>query len=80
MGKVAKLVAVSFITRVVVDDTMSDEEILESCKESLKEKVNFELSENLEYIEDDEDCPYELGEDLAAEDLELIKILNNLRD
>jgi hypothetical protein len=80
MGKVAKLVTVSFITRVVVDETMSDDDILEYSKDSFKEKVNWELSENLESIVDDEECPYELGEDLAAEDLELIKILNNLRD
>lgn len=64
MGKVAKLVTVSFITRVVVDDTMIDEDILEFCKDNFIEKVSWELSENLESIIDDDECPYKLGEEL----------------
>ena len=54
----AKLVAVSLMTRVVVSDDATDEEILQSAKKNFLEKVETELSENLEFIEDDEEIPY----------------------
>jgi hypothetical protein len=60
MSKVAKLVYVSFVTRVVVDENATVEQTLEIAKANLLEKVNTELSEHLEgIIIDDEECPYD---------------------
>lgn len=59
MAKVAKLVAVSLLTRVIVEDTASDEEILDAACPRFIEKISTELSEHLEYIEDDTECPYD---------------------
>lgn len=56
--KVAKLVAVSLLTRVVVDENSTDEEIMEKAKSKFVEKINSEIGEHLEYIVDDEECPY----------------------
>jgi hypothetical protein len=64
MAKVAKLVTVSFTTRVIVEDTASDEEIIEASRGKVAEKVINELQEHLESIEDDTEMPYEEGEEL----------------
>jgi hypothetical protein len=58
MAKVAKLVSVSFQTRVVVEDSATDEEILDVARPKFVEKVRTELGEHLEKIEDDTECPY----------------------
>jgi len=64
MKKVAKLVAVSFLTRVIVDENAEQEEILAEAKKKFQAKLdNNELSDNLEYIENDEECPYVKGEE-----------------
>lgn len=57
MKKVAKLVAYSFMTRVVVDEDATDDQIIQASKRMIKLKVQDELGENLESIEDDEECP-----------------------
>jgi hypothetical protein len=57
MRKVAKLVAYSFMTRVVVDEDATEKQIIDASKRMIKLKVQDELSENLESIEDDEECP-----------------------
>lgn len=57
--KVAKLVCVSLMTRVIVDASASEIEILEIAKNQFNEKIDYELSEYLESIEDDEECPYD---------------------
>jgi len=62
--KVAKLITVTFITRVIVDSNASDEQIFEKGRVSLKQKANEEMFENLESIEDDIDCPYDEKLDL----------------
>lgn len=56
--KVAKLVYVSLMTRVVVDENATDEEILEKCKVHFIDKIENEIFDHLESIEDDEECPY----------------------
>lgn len=56
---VAKLVYVSLVTRVVVDENATDEQIVEASKSKFIDKVNTELMENLEEIIDDEECPYD---------------------
>ena len=63
MAKVAKLVKVSFVTRVVVDENESDENIFEKARTELKQKADEEMFENLESIEDDIECPYGTIED-----------------
>jgi hypothetical protein len=57
MKKVAKLVYYSFVTRVVVDDDATEDDIIIESKRKILEKANNELSENLEDIIDDEECP-----------------------
>ncbi len=57
MRKVAKLVAYSFMTRVVVDEDATEDEIIRATKQMMRIKVEDELGENLESIEDDEECP-----------------------
>ena len=59
MSKVAKLVSVSLMTRVIVDEGASDSEILELAGIKLSEKIQNELTEHLESIEDDIECPYD---------------------
>jgi hypothetical protein len=62
MSKVAKLVTVTFVTRVVVDENASDEQIFEAARPQLKQKAAEEMFENLEEIKDDTECPYVEGE------------------
>jgi hypothetical protein len=57
--KVAKLVTVSLITRVIVDYGADDETILELARPKFVDKINKELNEHLEYIEDDDECPFD---------------------
>lgn len=57
--KVAKLVYFSLMTRVIVDENATDEEIVKACYPNIQAKLNNnELGENLESIEDDEELPY----------------------
>jgi hypothetical protein len=58
MTKVAKLVSVCFQTRVVVEKSATDEDILDVARPKFVEKVRTELGEHLEGIEEDTECPY----------------------
>lgn len=58
MGKVAKIVKVCLITRVVVEENATDEDILQKCGIAFKRQVNEELSEHLDSIEPDVECPF----------------------
>lgn len=67
MAKVAKLVVTTFITRVVVDENVSLEEIAELVKPKLLDKINNnEVAENIETILPDEECPYNEGDPLLS--------------
>jgi predicted metal-dependent hydrolase len=55
---VAKLVTVSLTTRIIVEEGTTDEDILAKAESALKELARTELSENLDKIEDDTECPY----------------------
>jgi hypothetical protein len=59
MGKVAKLVSVTLITRVVVDESATEQDILELAIPKLSEKLMDEPFEHIEDIEDDIECPYD---------------------
>lgn len=59
MAKVAKLVYASFVVRVVVDDTMTEQEIIDRSHIKFKYAVNDELNENIEEVIDDTECPYD---------------------
>lgn len=59
MAKVAKLVMVSLMTRVIVDHDATEEKIMEAAKEGFRAKIdNDELIENIEEIRYDVDCPF----------------------
>jgi hypothetical protein len=59
MSKVAKLVTISLMTRVIVDENASEEEILNSARPKFIQKVQEELNENIEEIWYDNECPYD---------------------
>jgi hypothetical protein len=59
MAKVAKLVYLSMVTRVIVDEDAREEEIVEASRENFIRKVNLELGENTGEIIDDIECPYD---------------------
>ena len=65
--KVAKLVLWSPISRVVVDEDASYEDIVEAAREKFAQKVKYEYLENVEDVIDDEECPYDLEEDEGEE-------------
>lgn len=57
--KVAKLVYVTFLTRVIVEDTDTDEQIVSVAKKGIQAQMdNDEVFENLDKIEDDKECPF----------------------
>jgi hypothetical protein len=58
MKKVAKLVYVSLMTRVVVDENATEQDIMELAIPRLSDKLIFEPLEHIESIEDDEEVPY----------------------
>jgi hypothetical protein len=59
MAKVAKLVCFSLMTRVIVDENATEDEIIAACYPKIQDKIdNRELGDNLESIEEDEEVPY----------------------
>ncbi len=63
--KVAKLVSVSVMTRVIVENTASDEEIMEVALIKLSENLMNSPNENVDEIKDDTECPYIMGEEFS---------------
>jgi hypothetical protein len=59
----AKLVTISLMTRVVVPETATEEQILNQAKGKFIDKIETELSEHVEEIVDDEEMPYGTGLD-----------------
>ena len=57
--KVAKLIYVSLMTRVVVDENATEETIIEEARKNFIEKVQNDLEDNIEEIVDDEEMPYD---------------------
>jgi len=63
MAKIAKLVAVSLMTRVIVDENLSEDELLEEAMKQARPQfidkiANDGLGDHLESIEEDTECPF----------------------
>lgn len=63
MAKVAKLVCLSLMTRVIVEDNLTEEEELDAIAEQVRtaciDKIkNDAIGDHLESIELDEECPF----------------------
>lgn len=56
--KVAKLVYVSLLTRVIVDENATQKDIMELAVPKLSEKLMDSPFEHIEEIVDDIECPY----------------------
>ena len=67
MAKIAKLIAVNLLTRVIVDEADSEEENLAAAKPRLISKINTDLRDNVEYIEEDSECPFDPETDEHSE-------------
>lgn len=61
--KVAKLVLWSPMTRVVVDEDATYDEIVEAARDKFKGKLDWEYEANIEEVLDDEECPYDPEEE-----------------
>jgi hypothetical protein len=57
--KVAKLVIVSLMTRVIVEEGTSETDILIQAQQKFIDKIENEIHEHLESIEDDVECPFD---------------------
>lgn len=63
MAKVAKLVCVSLMTRVIVDEELSEDELLEKAMKQARPQfvdiiMNDGIGDHLESLEDDDECPF----------------------
>ena len=63
MAKKAYLVVSTFVTRVIADENLENEknwqELVNKSEEAIIAKIhNDELSENIEDVIEDEECPY----------------------
>lgn len=54
----AKLVTYSFTVRVVVEDTATEQDIINASFRSLEQRVHESYGENVDTIEDDTEMPY----------------------
>lgn len=61
--KVAKLVYVTLATRVIVEENADQQTIMELAVPKLSENFMNAPLENIAKIIDDNECPYELGEE-----------------
>jgi len=57
--KVAKLVEVSLLVRIIVDENATEDQIIEATYPKLQDKLdNREIGDNVMSIEDDEEVPF----------------------
>lgn len=63
MTKVAKLVYVTLLTRVIVEENADQQAIMEKAVPKLSETLMDSPFENIEKIVDDKECPYVMGEE-----------------
>jgi hypothetical protein len=62
MKKVAKLVYVTLLTRVIVNEDASEQEIMELAIPKLSENLMDSPYESIDKIVDDNECPYDEDE------------------
>jgi len=84
MAKVAKLVYVNLLARVIVDEFDDDEKIFEMAHSNLSNQLNNGV-ENIEKIVDDIECPYEVDLRLSKEGRnafykELLEVVTNAKN
>jgi hypothetical protein len=72
--KVAKLVYVSLVTRVVVDENATEQEIMELAVPKLSENLMDSPFENLEDITDDLECPFDENIELSEEEINILNL------
>jgi len=72
MAKVAKIVEISLMTRVVVEEFATDEEIMIAAVPMLAKKALYEASENISEIYNDDECPFGTFDDEETIDYEII--------
>ena len=65
MAKVAKLIEVYLKTRIIVDDTDTEDEIIAKARPQFMEAIK-DYGENVELIEDDEEMPFDPTFDLVC--------------
>lgn len=65
MKKVAKLVYVTLLTRVIVEEGADQQAIMEEAVPKLSETLMDSPFENIDKIVDDTECPYEIGEEYS---------------
>lgn len=69
--KIAKLVCVSLMTRVIVEENATEEEIMELAIPKLSESLMDAPFENIEYIKDDIECPF----GISVEDIKKMELI-----
>lgn len=83
MPKIAKLVCVSLMTRVIVDTDATESQILLKARGQFIDKIADDLADNIESIEDDEESPYDPkfdGADLPKITVKYNDAIENARD
>ena len=60
----AKLVYLSLMTRVVVEDDADDEIVMDVARQKFADKIQYEYLENVEDIQDDLEMPYDEETDI----------------
>jgi hypothetical protein len=78
--KVAKLVYVSLLTRVIVEEDADQQAIMEMAVPKLSENLMDSPFENIEKIVDDTECPYIMGEEYQLEVGEDVEMPEPLED
>jgi len=57
--KVEKLVTVSLMTRAIVEENSTEEEIMGKARYNFLEIIKNNFGDNVENIEDGEECPFD---------------------
>ena len=72
--KVAKLVYASLVTRVIVDENATEQEIMELAVPKLSENLMDSPFEHLEDIIDDLECPFDENIELSEEEINILNL------
>lgn len=81
--KVSKLVYVTLLTRVIVEENATEQEIMEKAVPKLSENLMDSPFENIEKIVDDTEMPYIIGEEyqlVVGDDIEMPEPLEDGSD